>query len=110
MPFALPPELTWPSLLIIVVAVTLAYLVFGATGFGSSVIAVPVVAHFLPLTFVVPLITAVDLGAVSNAMVRLWRLVAWREFLRLLGPAFIGIVVGSTILINLPRNVALLAL
>jgi uncharacterized membrane protein YfcA len=107
---ALPPDLTWPSLLTIVVTVTAAYLVFGATGFGSSIISVPVVAHFLPLTFVVPMITAVDCCAVSTAMLRQWRLVDWREFRRLLWPAVIGIMLGSTILVAMPRDVALVAL
>ena len=30
--------------------------VFGATGFGSSIISVPVLAHWFPLTFAVPVV------------------------------------------------------
>jgi uncharacterized membrane protein YfcA len=110
MPFALPPDLSWISLLFIVVAVTLAYLVFGATGFGSSVISVPSLAHVLPLTFVVPLITGVDCFAAVTANTRQWRQVDWPEFRRLFVPSVFGIAVGSTLLVNMPRNAALFAL
>lgn len=30
------------------------------TGFGSGLIAIPLLAHFLPLTFVVPLVLVLD--------------------------------------------------
>jgi len=110
MPFALPYDLSWLSLFLIVVAVTLAYLSFGATGFGSSIIAVPVLAHVLPLTFVVPLITVTDGGAVTLSTIRQWRQVDWPEFRRIFIPASIGIALGSTLLVNLPRNIALIAL
>jgi hypothetical protein len=87
-----------------------AYLSFGATGFGSSIIAVPVLAHLMPLTFVMPLVTAVDGGAVTLSTIRQWRQVDWREFGRIFIPAAIGIALGSTLLVNLPGNIALLSL
>ena len=90
--------------------VTLAYVTFGAMGFGASIISVPFVAHFLPLTLVVPLITAVDCGAASTATLRQWQHVDWREFRRLLVPALMGIAAGLTLLIRLPRGAALLVL
>jgi len=110
MPFELPADLAWPSLVLIAGAITLAYLVFGATGFGSSIVSVPVLAHVLPLAFVVPLITAVDLGAVATAAIRQWRDADWRELRRLLLPAAIGVALGSTVLVSLPPRVALFAL
>ena len=110
MPIALPPELSWTALLIVMLTVMLAYSVFGATGFGSSIISVPILAHLLPLTFVVPLVTAVDCAAAATATTRQWRLVDWREFRRVMAPALAGIAIGSTLLVNLPRNAALLAL
>lgn len=110
MPLTLPADLSWLSFLVIATAITLAYLVFGATGFGSSIISVPIIAHLLPLTFVVPLITAIDLAAVSAASIKQWRQADWREIRRLLVPMAIGVALGSTILVNLPRDVALFAL
>ena len=110
MPFTLPAELSWPLLTFIAFAVTLAYLMFGATGFGASIVSVPIIAHILPLTFVVSMITAVDCGAVTTATLRLWRHVDWREFRRLLVPLLADIATGLTLLIRLPRGAALLAL
>lgn len=110
MPLALPAELSWPLLTVVAFAITLAYLMFGATGFGASIVSVPIIAHLLPLTFVVPLITAVDCGAVTTATLRQWRHVDWREFRRLLVPILAGIAIGLTLLIRLPRGAALLAL
>ncbi|MFN0161192.1 MAG: TSUP family transporter [Burkholderiales bacterium] len=40
-----------------------AYMVFGLTGFGSTVIMVPALAYFLPLHLVVPLVLLLDLAA-----------------------------------------------
>jgi len=110
MPFSLPAELSWPLLAAVALAIVTAYLMFGATGFGASIVSVPIVAHILPLTFVVPMITALDCGAVATATLRQWRHVDWPEFRRLLVPLVIGITIGLTLLINLPRGYALLAL
>ena len=70
----------------------------------------PTFAHILPLTFVVPLVTAVDCFAALTANIRQWRQIDWLEFRRLFIPSVFGIALGSTLLVNLPRNVALPAL
>lgn len=90
--------------------VLLGYTIFGATGFGSSIVSVPGLAHFLPLTFTVPLVTTTDAFAATTTSVRLRRLVAWAEVRRLLPAQLIGIALGATLLLNLPRGPALLAL
>ena len=106
----LPADITWLSFAAIALAIAIGYLSFGATGFGASIISVPIAAHFLPLTFVVPMITGIDCCAVATASFRQWRQVDWREFRHLLLPMLIGIAIGLTLLINLSRSVALLAL
>jgi len=58
--------------------VLLGYTIFGATGFGSSIISVPGLAHFFPLAFTVPLITTTDAFAATSTALRVRRLVAWR--------------------------------
>jgi uncharacterized membrane protein YfcA len=90
--------------------VLLGYTIFGATGFGSSIISVPGLAHFFPLTFTVPLVTTTDAFAATSTAFRLRRLVAWREFARVLPAMLIGVALGATLLLNLPRGPALLAL
>ncbi len=103
-------DLPWPALLAAALFVLGAYTVFGATGFGSALIAVPLLAHLVPLTVAVPLITALDAGAATSQAGRQWRHVAWPEFRRLLPTMLVGIALGTTLLVTMPREPALLAL
>jgi hypothetical protein len=107
---ALLPDAPWYVLAAVPIIIIAAYTVFGATGFGSSLISVPALAHFFPLTFVVPLVTALDVAAVANAGRRQWRQADLAEFLRILPAMLAGIAVGATLLVNLPRGPALLLL
>jgi uncharacterized protein len=104
------PDLSLAVLVAIPLAVMLGYAVFGATGFGSSLISVPFLAHWFPLTFVVPLITTVDLTAVINATVRQWRSAVFVEVRRLVPMLLAGNAVGAFLLIRVPRETALIAL
>ncbi len=102
----------YPPLLLIVVplVVLFAYFLFGIGGFGSAVIMVPLLANWLPLTFVVPMVVLLDL--VASAWVgRSSREAVSREELKLLAPWFItGIILGVTLLVALPAKPILIAL
>lgn len=88
----------------------LAYFIRGITGFGSGLIAIPILAHFLPLTFVVPLLLVLDFAA-SIALSRHTRLqVRWDEIRFLIPPSVVGILIGSLLLVNLPREPLLVGL
>jgi uncharacterized membrane protein YfcA len=81
-----------------------AYFIRGITGFGSGLIAVPLLAHFLPLSFVVPAMLVLDLCA-SLALTGHARLqVHWDEIRRLLPATMAGTLVGAVLLVNLPRE------
>jgi uncharacterized membrane protein YfcA len=108
--FALLPDAPWYVLATVPLIIVAAYAVFGATGFGSSLVSVPALAHFFPLTFAVPLVTALDVVAVANAGRRQWRQADFAEFRRILPAMLAGIAVGATLLVNLPRGPALLML
>ena len=110
---SLPPllaDLPWYALAAIPLIVAISYTIFGATGFGSSIVGVPLFAHLFPLAFSVALATSLDAFAATGATVHLRRSVAWREFGRLMVPALIGMALGATLLVNLPASTALLAL
>ena len=104
------PDAPWYVLAAVPLVVLAAYTVFGATGFGSSIIAVPALAHAFPLTFAVPLVTALDCAAAANASFRQWRRAEFAEIRRILPTMLLGIAAGTTLLVNLPRAPALLAL
>jgi hypothetical protein len=111
MSFALSlPDLPLHVQVAVPLVVLVAYTIFGATGFGSSIISVPALAHVFPLAYVVPLVTTVDVFAATATCVRLRRFVAWREVGRVMPAMLIGITTGATLLLNLPHRPALLAL
>ncbi len=87
-----------------------AYFLRGITGFGSGLIAIPLLAHLLPLTFVVPMVMVLDFVA-SLVLSRHTRLqVRWDEVRSLLVPSIVGILAGSMMLISLPREPLLVSL
>lgn len=90
--------------------VLLAYFIRGIAGFGSGLIAVPLLALFLPLTFVVPLILLLDFTA-SLVMGGVdFKHVPWKEVGALIPFSILGVIVGTQLLVNLPVTPMLLTL
>ena len=83
---------------------------FGVTGFGASPITVPVLAHFMPLPFVLSLAAALDLGSALVLGAHTKRQADVRELLLLAPFTIVGLALGVTLLVRLPRDVTLLAL
>jgi uncharacterized membrane protein YfcA len=82
--------------------ILLAYIIFGISGFGSTLIAVPLLAHLLPLKFVIPMVVILDcVGAISMGF-RL-RADVWKEeFMPMLPFLLAGLFAGVFVLLNLP--------
>ena len=87
-----------------------AYLVFGITGFGASPITIPVLVHFLPLAFVLPLAALLDLGSALALGFHTRRQADSRELVTLVPFTLLGLTLGVTLLLRLPRSATLLAL
>jgi uncharacterized membrane protein YfcA len=87
-----------------------AYFIRGITGFGSALIAVPLLALSQPLQFAVPLVLALDLTAslVLGGLNR--RQANWSEIKVLLPFGMIGAGVGTYALVTLPTAAALVTL
>jgi uncharacterized membrane protein YfcA len=82
-----------------------AYVVRGIAGFGSGLIAVPVLSVSFPVTAVVPVVVALDyLGSGLQSVRNLGRVV-WREQLVLLPFSLIGIAAGLLVLRGLSTTV-----
>jgi len=79
-----------------------AYTVFGMSGFGSTVIAVPILANWLPLTYVVPLMALGDIVAAASVGGANRRQASVPELRRLLPFMVAGAVLGVTALVNAP--------
>jgi uncharacterized protein len=94
---------TGPGSSAVAVAVLfLAYVVFGLSGFGSALIAVPVLAHFWPLTAVVPLMALFEVAAALTVGGTQRHVIARSEYLTLAPFMLTGIAIGVTLLLSLP--------
>lgn len=87
-----------------------AYVIRGITGFGSGLISVPLLALFLPLQFVVPLILLLDFTASIVIGGFNFRRVQWNEISVLIPFGVVGVILGTTLLVNLPPEPMLIAL
>ena len=92
------------------VIILIAYFIRGIAGFGSGLIAVPLLALFLPLTLVVPLILLLDFTASLVVSGLNLERVKWREILWLIPFSITGVIVGSQLLVGLPATPMLIAL
>jgi len=87
-----------------------AYFIRGITGFGSGLIAVPLLALFLPLQFVVPLILLLDFTASIIIGGLTLRRVQWSEVGVLIPFGLVGVAIGTSLLVNLPKTPMLVTL
>lgn len=87
-----------------------AYVIRGITGFGSGLISVPLLALFLPLQFVVPLLLLLDFTASIVIGGFTFKRVKWGEIGVLVPFGIVGVVLGTSLLVNLPAQPILVAL
>lgn len=90
------------TLLVAEPVITLAYVVFGLVGFGSTLVSAPLLAHLLPVSTVVPALALTDLAASWSNGWRLSEHVARRELWRLVPALLAGSALGAWLLFTLP--------
>lgn len=86
------------------------YVVFGLTGFGASLITIPVLSHLYPVPFVLALAGVLDLGSALLIGLRRRREAAIAEIKWLVPFSIVGAVLGVTLLVSLPREATLIGL
>lgn len=84
--------------------------VFGITGFGAALVTVPLATHFVPLPFALALFVLMDLANAFRIGFENPKHAVRSEWTRLVPTILIGTVAGVTLLVNLPRQAATLAL
>ncbi len=87
-----------------VLTVFAAYFTFGLAGFGSSLLCVPVLSQFLPLTFLLPVCLALDFAASLQTGWRATGAADLRELRWTLPPTLIGTIAGALLLVHLPQQ------
>jgi uncharacterized membrane protein YfcA len=96
-----------PSFDIVVVALPaliFGYLVFGLAGFGSALIAAPILAHVMPVADIVPLFAIMDCIAVTINGIKLGKKIAKDELLRLVPFMAVGNIVGIYLILTIPQR------
>jgi uncharacterized membrane protein YfcA len=96
--------------LIAPLVVVAGYTIMGLTGFGSTMITVPILAHFLPLTFLVPLMAVIDVACALTIGGRGHKDIARGEVKRLVPFMLVGFVIGVTVLVGVPDRYLRVAL
>ena len=84
--------------------------VFGVTGFGAALVTVPFATHFVPLPFALALYVLMDLANAYRIGFENPKNAVKSEWTRMVPTILVGTVTGVTLLVNLPRGAATLAL
>lgn len=82
----------------------LAYLIRGVTGFGSGLVAVPLLAMILPLSVVVPVIALLDFFASLSHGIGNRRTIQWKEIVTLLPFSLLGVLLAIYALKTVDAN------
>jgi tripartite-type tricarboxylate transporter receptor subunit TctC len=85
-------------------------LIFGITGFGAALVTIPLATHLVPLKFALALFALADLGNALRIGFENPKNAVRAEWRRLVPAILVGTALGATLLVNLPRAAAMLAL
>jgi uncharacterized membrane protein YfcA len=85
-------------------------LIFGITGFGSSLVTIPLASQFVPLKFALALFSLVDVCSAFSVGLENPRHAVRAEWHRLVPTILAGTALGVTLLVNLPRSTGMLLL
>lgn len=103
-------QISAAQIVLVVVIIFIAYMVKGISGFGSGLIAIPLLAFFLPLAIIVPALGLLSYGGTIYQSWSLRQHVAWRDVLPLLPFSLVGITLALWLLVNLDTNTLTFAL
>jgi len=93
---------------IMLLAIAAAYIVFGIAGFGTALVAGPVLIHFMPLATLIPLLVVLDFIAAFGNLLPARQSVVGVELKRLLPFMALGCTLGVVFLLNLKSDLLLL--
>jgi uncharacterized membrane protein YfcA len=98
------------TIALLALIVIFAYTVFGLTGFGSSITAMPLLVQVIPLKMAVPLMLVFDLASGLLLGLKNLKVIERREVLRLIPFMLAGMGLGVVALVRAPERVLLLVL
>jgi uncharacterized protein len=102
--------LDWTTIAIAFPTLVIAYVIFGIAGFGTALVAAPILAQAMPVASIVPLLALLDFAAAAISGYRLSDKIARTELVWLAPLMIVGSIVGVTLLISLPAKLMMLLL
>ncbi len=100
----------WEAYLVFAPIAFAGAILYGLSGFGSALITVPLAAQFFPLPFVIASFALVDLTGALRLGLENPRNAVRGEVARMAPLIIVGLALGVTALVNLPRQASMLAL
>lgn len=100
----------WAAALALVPIGFLGALVYGVTGFGSALVTIPLATHFVPLPFALAVFVLQDFSSALRIASENPRHAVKAEVARMVSLMIVGIIVGTGLLLILPREASMLAL
>ena len=98
------PDLPLASIAAAALIVVFAYTVFGLTGFGATIVGVPLLAHFFSIRFAVPMMLVFDLCAGFLLGLKNRHDIDRKELLRLAPFVALGMLLGISALVRAPER------
>lgn len=93
-------ELSALQIVFSIAVIFLAYIIKGLSGFGSGLIAIPLLAFIFPLTFIVPVLGLLNYSGTLMQSFHLRKQVAWKDILPLIPFTLTGIMIAIWLLVN----------
>lgn len=84
-----------------------AYTILGISGFGSALVNIPLLAHFLPLTTILPILVLVDFTATSTNGLKFRHDIDMADIKTVVPTMCVGIAIGVALLSRAPGNALL---
>ena len=103
-------ELSLLQLIFAIVVIIIAYTVKGLSGFGSGLIAIPLMAFFFPLKLIVPIFGLLSYTGTIYQSYRLRTEAQWRDILPLIPFSLLGIAIAVWLLVNIQAEILTLTL
>jgi len=95
------------TIIVMVLVALVAYTILGISGFGSALVTIPLLAHFLPLTTILPILVLVDFMATTTNGLKFRRDIDVADIKTIVPTMCIGIAIGVAMLSRAPGTALL---